>query len=322
MVHRSPDLLAKLLLGEIPCRWGPYAPYGRVDPSNLHTVVLWTKDPRNLLVSESLHSALLTLKDQYGVQISLQVTATGWGGSFIEPGIPPWRTVRDSLQRLFAEGLASPEAAVYRYDPFLTVQTPAGHFLSNAQIAVFRELCTAFTSLGIQRVTTSRADARRYPKVKGRVESLGLKWVFITDDEAVDLCAAMDKVCREFGVDFSVCCEPSASPLIAHWGCIDGAWLNRIKGDDPPATEVLHNQIGKQRPSCRCTYSRDIGYSTGSATCYSGGYGCLYCYSQGSAKLPHIEKILQGIADFDKDPLAYLENRKLPAALCQSPYHH
>jgi hypothetical protein len=319
MVRRSPQLLAKLLLGEAPCRWGPYAPFGQVDPHRLHTVVLWTKDPRNLLDSPDLHAALVALKEEHRVQISLQVTATGLGGGFIEPGIPHWRDVLEALKRIFNEGLVSPAAVIYRFDPFLSVRTPSGRILSNACIEIFTELCGSFVRIGIARVVVSRADAVRYPRVRARLKSLGLDWIHIEDAKAVDLCRQMAETCRGFGADFSVCCEPDTGPLRKRWGCIDGKWLSEIKGTEyPAATEILHNQIGKQRPLCRCTYSRDIGYSTGSAGCYSGGYGCLYCYSQGQAKPPRIENIAEEIAAFDEDPTAYLKSKNLPPELCQS----
>ncbi len=315
MVRRTSRLLAALLLGEAPCRWGPYAPVGRVDPSRLHTVVLWTKDPRNIIKSPELRSTLITLKEKYQVQISLQVTATGLGGSFIEPGIPHWNEVVADLMQVFEAGIISPKAVVYRYDPFLEVSTASGRIFSNADIGIFTELSKAFVSLGIERVTTSRADACRYPKVVERMSSLGLKWRFIEDEEAADFCAEMDFVCRGLGVDFSVCCEPDVGYLRKRWGCIDGKWLNELKGaDHPETTETLHNRIGKQRPLCRCTYSRDIGYSAGSAGCYSGGYGCLYCYSQVGAP-PRREEILQEITAFDEDPTAYLKSKNLSLEL-------
>lgn len=320
MVHRSPALLADILLGKAPCRWGPHGPFGSVDPSKIHTVVLWTKDPHNLLHHPGLRESLLHLIKRHHVQVSLQITATGLGGSFIEPGIPRWEEVVSDLSNLLSEGWTSPAAVVYRYDPFLTVRRLEGQTLSNANMAVFERICSKFVHLGIPRVTTSRADVIHYARVAQRIRSLGLEWVFIEDDVAFRLCQQMDSFCRSGGAEFSICCDPHIEPLLNRWGCIDARWLNSIKGGQfPGTTEILHNQIGKQRPDCKCTYSRDIGYSPGSATCYSGGYGCLYCYSQGNAGVPEIKGIIAEMREFDRNPEGYLSSRDLPMELCTIP---
>jgi hypothetical protein len=287
MVHRCPDLLADILLGKAPCRWGPHAPTGWVNPASLHTVVLWTKDPHNLLDHTRLKIALQKLREEYDVQIALELTATGLAGTFMEPGIAPWLQVRDTLAKILADGLIACEAIVYRYDPFLSVRSASGEILSNAEINLFRQVCGAFLDLGIRRVTTSRADAVSYPKVVTRFTRLGLEWIAIPDDDSIALCREMDDFCHSRGAEFSVCCNPPIPDLSNRFGCIDAVWLNRIKGSEfPPATEISHNKIGKQRPDCHCTYSRDIGYSTGSQNCYSGGFGCLYCYAAGNAIPP------------------------------------
>mgnify|MGYP005835130961 CR=1 FL=1 len=317
MVHRVPDLLADILLGKAPCRWGPHGPNGYVDPSALHSVVLWTKDPTHLLTHGKLRDALQELRSKHQVQIALQLTATSLGGSFIEPGIPHWKIVHAQLERLLTEDWIPPEAVLFRYDPFIRIRTPSGRICSNADINIFRLISSEFLRLGVRRITTSRGDAVRYPKVSARMQELNLTWMPIPDAEAADLCIAISDFIRSRGGDFSICCEPHVPDLTDNWGCIDARWLNRVKGAGwKPATEILHNLIGRQRPNCCCTYSRDIGYSTGSANCYSGGFGCLYCYSQGNARFSDLNSICADIAEFDRDPQRYLEDRDLPLELC------
>ncbi len=319
MVHRSPDLLANILQGKAECRWGPYGPFDYINPSHIHTIVLWTKDPGNLLNHVHLRETLIKLQKEYHIQISLQMTVTGFGGSFIEYGLPVWIEALSGLKVLCTDGLLNPAAVVFRYDPFLVIRTPGGNLISNMDIRIFKRICTEVVEVGIPRIVTSRADAVHYPKIVERVRSSGLEWVDIDDESAFSFCDEMEKFCRSKGVDFSVCCDPPAGSIFNKWGCIDARWLNRIKGDEfNSATEILHNKIGKQRPTCQCTYSRDIGYSTGSATCYSGGYGCLYCYSQGNAKPPDINKILKEIQEFDQNPSGYLSSRDLPPELYRS----
>ncbi len=318
MVHRSPDLLAEVLSGKAPCRWGPHGPLGEVDPKQVHTVVLWTKNPHNLLHHENLRETLKELHRKYHIQVSLQVTATGLGGSFVEPEIPHWQAVYADLKQILSEGWINPKAVVYRYDPFLAFRTPAGNVISNISSHLFAQLCTEFTALGIPRVTTSRADSDHYPRAAQRVQSLGLEWLQISDIRAETFCREMAECCRARSIAFSICCNPAILSQMRNWGCIDSRLLNRLKDDFTPATEKLHNEIGKQRPTCQCTYSRDIGYSPGSATCYSGGFGCLYCYSQGNARLPDFEGVKNEIEAFDADPAKYLKSKDLPSELLGS----
>ncbi|MBP6875247.1 MAG: DUF1848 family protein [Candidatus Eisenbacteria bacterium] len=313
MVHRCPDLLARILAGDAPCRFGPHGQETRLAPERIHSVVLWTKDLANLLEHAELRRTLQALIERHRVQISLGLTITGLGGTFLEPGIPHWRTALADLRALLAQGWIDPRAVIYRYDPFLAVRTPDGHLFTNASLRAFVAVCTPVLQLGVKRVTTSRGDALRYPKVARRVASVGLAWLPIEDAAAVAFCRQVDTHCRSRGADFSVCCEPFASGLLDNWGCIDGHWLNALKGpDSEAATIVPHNRIGSQRAACRCTYSRDIGYSTGSRTCFSGGYGCLYCFAQTQAGLPGAEELRAEIAAYDQDPEGYCRERDLP----------
>jgi hypothetical protein len=146
--------------------------------------------------------------------ISLELTATGLGGSFIEPGIPSWQIVLENTRRLLKENWIDPRAVVYRYDPFLSVRTAKGNIISNADFEMFEQVCAVFLDLGIKRVTTSRADAVHYPRVAQRIQSLGLEWVQIDDAAATALCGQMAEFCRSRGADFSVCCDPPIPGLM------------------------------------------------------------------------------------------------------------
>lgn len=314
MVHRSPGVLAAILAGRRRCRWGPYAPEGVVDPRQLHSVVLWTKAPGNLLDHAGLRRILAAYHDQHRIGISLQLTVTGLGGSFVEPGIPHQEEVAATLRRLLDTGWLNPGAVTVRFDPFLALLTPRGHRFGNLDPAVFATVLEPFVDLGVTRVVTSRGDAVRYPRVVERVESLGLHWVPVDDLSAARLCRDLDAWCRNRGVAFSVCCEPPLAQWTRRWGCIDAEHLERWS-PRPPPTRWLHNRLGKQRPTCRCTYSKDVGYSAGVARCYSGGFGCLYCYAQGRDRPPHPERLMSEIAEFDRDPAEYLATRRLHPSL-------
>jgi len=203
--------------------------------------------PINMIVTERGPDFGAPAGFSLDVQLSLQITSTGLGGSFIEPGIPPWERLLASLAELLLEDWIKPAAAVYRYDPFLRVRTPEGKIIGNSSITLFERMCSEFARLGISRVTTSRADSQRYPAVAQRVRSFGLEWMHLDDRSAAEFCLEMDAVCRSMDLDFSVCCEPPVPSMTERWGCIDAKRLNRTKGDlFPGATEILHNKIGKQ----------------------------------------------------------------------------
>src|SRR5512138_2978599 len=72
-------------------------------PDRVHTVVLWTKNPRNLAAHERLREAL----SQYG-QIFIHLTITGMGGGVFEPQIPPWEETAGLLGNVI-EAAKSPE---------------------------------------------------------------------------------------------------------------------------------------------------------------------------------------------------------------------
>ncbi len=309
MVHRTPGLLAEVLSGKRRCRWGPYAPEGVVDPGVLHSVVLWTKAPGNLLAHESLRSVLERLALDHRVNVALQLTVTGLGGSFVEPGIPRWQEVADTTARLLETSWLDPRAITLRFDPFLLLETPCGHRFGNLDPAVFRTVLEPFLRLGIARVVTSRADAVRYPRVLDRVAAVGLRWVAVGERAAESFCRDMDTWCLEQGATFSVCCEPPVPGLSDRWGCIDAGHLNPLVPGRAGATSWSHNRLGKQRPACRCSYSKDIGYTTGAARCFSGGFGCLYCYAQGRARAPGVSKLRAEVLEFDRDPVSFLADR-------------
>jgi hypothetical protein len=55
----------------------------RYPPESVHTVVLWSKHPRNILDHPGLRKCLRRYR-----QLMLHLTVTGMGGGFLEPNIP------------------------------------------------------------------------------------------------------------------------------------------------------------------------------------------------------------------------------------------
>ncbi|MCP2604907.1 DUF1848 family protein [Candidatus Aminicenantes bacterium AH-873-B07] len=67
-----------------------------LDPSEIHTFVLWSKNFYNLIYNK--HN-LLTLLSKY-TQLYFLFTITGLGGSFIEPGVPSPATTISQIESL------------------------------------------------------------------------------------------------------------------------------------------------------------------------------------------------------------------------------
>ena len=278
LVRCNADLLAAALCGAHPVRFGLAPHSAPLDLEHLGALVLWTCDPSNLTAHRPLREALEGL-ERRGVVLSVQLTVTGLAGSAVEPGVPDERFVLAQMQRAIDARLIRAEAVTLRFDPFARFHLPGGRELCNADPKVFERVLDLFSSIGVTRVVTSQLDVENYPHVAQRFVRLGIE-VLKTDAES--LVQGFDAVAKTYGIEFAVCCHPALPEYTERFGCIDGRMLNALIGPKRvgPFSETLHNQIGKQRPDCCCTYSRDIGHSKGFRNCFSFGTGCLYCYAQ------------------------------------------
>ena len=284
MVKYSPGVLASIITGAADCTFGPRAPRRRLDSGEIHTLVLWTKDPANMTGHSELFGALKNLVEGGG-RIFLQLTVTSLGSTAVEIDVPDPEAIRTHLEDiLLPSGLIVPEAVKLRYDPLLTLKHGRRE-LGNMKRQKFERILRLFRPLGVTRYVTSYVDFHSYPKVKRRVEALDMEFVEHSSDEIEDFVREMDSRCRSVEACLQVCCNP---PLeLSESGCIDGRLLNTLMeealGPSPKCSTTSHNAVGRQRPRCKCTYSHDIGYSPGVTQCYSQGGGCLYCYSQPEA---------------------------------------
>ena len=266
------------LSGRRPVRFGLNPKSAPLKLKQIGALVLWTCDPENLTAHRPLRTQLAKLVNR-GAVITLQLTVTGLANTALEPGLPEPDSVAENLVRAFDAELLSPAAVTLRYDPFAEYKLPGGKILSNANIESFESVLNIFLPLGIRRVVVSEMDYRNYDHVQKRLARLGIEPQPL---DSQGLVIEMDRMATAHDAAFSVCCHPQVEGITNRFGCIDGRHLNELADLDHagPFTERLHNEIGKQRPACRCTYSRDIGHSKGFRNCYSFGSGCMYCYAQ------------------------------------------
>jgi hypothetical protein len=281
LVRCAPGLLTRFLRGETPVRFARLPELHTLELDRVGALALWTKDPANLCSYEPLRDALTEFRSSYEGAILLNLTVTGLGGTVLEPGIPGFGEVAAALSRLLAADIAEPEAVILRYDPLIEVQTHRGP-VGNIDLGLFKQIAGAFASLGVRRIKISPADYS-YAHIARRLARAGIEPGGRDDAFFRDFLDEMKSVCDGLSVRLDVCCHPIAMVTGETAGCIDGALLNGIlaaRKSSHRVTEEPHNSIGRQRKSCRCTYSRDIGYSPGIPGCFASGGACLYCYSQ------------------------------------------
>jgi hypothetical protein len=281
-VRVSPGRLAAILDGRAPVRFGLGESLTALPVDRAGALVIWTKDPAHALNHARLHRALRSFLDRTGGVIVLNLTVTGLGGTALEPGIPSPPEVRASIAGLIDHGLVDPELIILRYDPLIRVVSPGGGALGNMSLADFDSVLEMFGTLGVRRIKTSLIDTR-YAHVPTRLGRAGFTVLTPADEEVMMLLAEMRSSCARFGARLDICCHPEEVVTADTVGCIDGSLINRAlarAGRPWRVTTRLHNDIGRQRRTCRCTYSRDIGYSAGFQTCFKNDGACLYCYSQ------------------------------------------
>ena len=225
----------------------------RYTPERVHTVVLWTKDPRNLFRNRKLREALSTY-----AQIFVHYTVTGMGGTALEPGVLPAGEALELLPDLI-EFVGDPRRVRLRFDPVVNFFLDGVYYTN---LHLYEEVAEVAARWGVPAVTVSWVQM--YPKVIRRLRRHGIT------PAPFDLAYQwgwMQEVSRRYGLELYACCVeglPSSR-------CIDGALLSRLHPDGERAP--LEKARG-QRPLCGCTRSVDVGWYT--QRCPGG---CLYCYA-------------------------------------------
>ncbi|MBI4495712.1 MAG: DUF1848 family protein, partial [Deltaproteobacteria bacterium] len=128
----------------------------------VHSVVIWTKNPRNLMAPGPLRELL----KEHG-QIYVHLTITGMGGSEFEPHVPPWQEVAAMAGPLIAL-IGGPQRLCWRFDPILEVRG-GGRSFSN--FSLFPSLAETLALWGIQDCRVSWVSP--YKKVGRRLRAAG-----------------------------------------------------------------------------------------------------------------------------------------------------
>ena len=121
----------------------------RTNKLKTHSVVIWTKNPENMIKVTPLKRELEKFDFCYVI-----LTVTGLGGSIIEPNVPSYKEIFDILPKVI-DFLKNPERVAIRYDPLIILETKDGKTLTNVDENLFLEIAERASNLGIRRIITS-----------------------------------------------------------------------------------------------------------------------------------------------------------------------
>ncbi|MFX0200658.1 MAG: DUF1848 family protein [Candidatus Hodarchaeota archaeon] len=222
----------------------------------VHTLVLWTKDPR-YLVKNSLVSSALSPYNKF-----VHLTITGLGGTPIEPNVPTTDEALTLVPKVIEILENDPRKLVIRIDPMLDLTYQGLRYFN---LPLFEEIIECSRSHGVRRFVTSFCTF--YGKVIRRLRKLGVIWNDLAQNNRKECLNILKGYSKVFDVEILSCCIeglPTAR-------CIDGKLLTQLHPRGEPAD--MRKALG-QRPLCGCTRSVDIGWYT--MQCPGG---CLYCYA-------------------------------------------
>ena len=246
----------------------------------IHTLVIWTKHPKSLLVNP-LYSFLNETRNA-GIQLYIQLTITGMGGLqmgvdlngnpiVIEPHAPKWEDAVAELPKVI-ELVGSPLRIRLRIDPLLRFKDAVGNTHTNMDY--MPKIIEATVPLGIQTFNFSFVEdknnenlAKGHLKVNRRFEKLGATILPPTLEERAGIKAWMDELSNQNSIQILSC----ATPGMEKSSCINGAWLEQLHDSHMPTS---HKEC-PSRALCGCTEFIDLG-GWPPKKCYTG---CLYCYS-------------------------------------------
>ncbi len=229
---------------------------------NTHTLVIWTKNPQNMLLHSELRKTLEELD-----QVYVLLTITGLGGTVLEPGAPKTEQVFEQLPEIIRL-IGSPERLALRYDPLIDVMHQGKERICNIDAGLFEQVLHRAHDLGIKRIITSYVTI--YQKVEKRLTQNGFTIVRHPLEEIADFIQGqMMPRANMLGMELSTCVQPDLTTK----GCIDGETL---MGLHPSQERCSLAKDPSQRDACHCTKSLDIGQWF---SCY---HNCLYCYGNPS----------------------------------------
>lgn len=243
MVGCYPDQLVEILEKKCP-------------PAKVHTLVIWTKNARNLFE----HPQLSQKVKQYS-QLHIHYSVTEMGGSIFEPVVPPTTEAMAMLPKLI-KLTGTPLLIRFRFDPIVHFVLPDGSKYCN--LPLFENLAAQIAQLDIRNVSISWMS--EYRKVINRLARANIKVEKISHQQWQDEVKLISQIAQQYELKIHACCVPG----LPQSKCIDGELYNRLH---PKGLVCSIKKAKGQRKICGCTESWDIGWY------HKCLHGCLYCYA-------------------------------------------
>lgn len=265
LIRCYPQLFAEWLsIGSVVVK-NPYNQKERkvdLQPDQVHSLVLWSKDFSLLLKNEW---ALMDLVQRYG-QCFVHFTITGLGGSALEPGVLSYQQAVSQFQKL-VELTRDSRRVMWRFDP-IVFWKEGRRVVSN--LRCFKKIAPYAQAAGLKQVTVSLCHW--YKKSMTRAKVHRLAYVQPKKSSVNRISRWLKQQAMLFGLTVYACCQnemTQAGLLSAH--CINADLLNLLHPDHLLAS---NKRDTGQRKDCGCTRSIDIG--SYDLAC---PHGCVYCYA-------------------------------------------
>lgn len=251
--------------------WGdPSVNYTWIDNMKyVQGAILITKNITDKFISE-------VLKISKEKPVIVHCTCTGWGGTIIEPGVPPYKTQLNQLKKMTETGFPA-ERVVLRIDPIY----PSINGLKRVHSVL--TYCFDTLKIPIGRIRISVID--EYKHVKQRYKEAGLPNLygdsFQASQEQLELVnSLLEPWSKKLNIKFELCAENALFALAqekdcyAVKGCVNKDDVEKLMGLKVPNGMPIN---GQHRSGCSCLDCKLQLIKRNSGQC---PHKCIYCYIQ------------------------------------------
>ena len=214
----------------------------------------------NIIITKRLTNNLIDKLVEHKDKIILHFTVTGFGGSVLEPFVPPLEISRKKFGQLLDRGFPI-DHCVLRIDP--CIPTEKG-------LETMCKVVESFSDTGIKRVRFSVLDM--YDHVKKRFNESGIELPYETFHAPLEDRKKMYDVLCELGEKYGFAVEVCAEPGIESISCLSQKDIDILGLTDK--IKLVGNK--GQRSNCSCPGNKVELIKDGfKKKC---GNACKYCY--------------------------------------------
>jgi len=184
-----------------------------LNPENVHSIVLWSKNYEHLLADPGILS---------DYNLYFQFTVNGYS-KILEPNTPMILTMLSQMDLLV--DTYSAEQINWRFDPI--VLSKGGELkptdkIGRARLDVFEMFCRRFSGFGLKRCTISFMDL--YDKVVERLKSKNFDYIELIEDQVLAFTREMVNIAGEYGIQLYSCSSPIIEGVeeVKRGQCVDG----------------------------------------------------------------------------------------------------